>query len=98
MCQESMVQLAPKIHIMCDESNKWNMNLFIASEAERSEASSQSEDSLREASELLYRLYRETKQLNISKTKHFWHMVYGTKNVSFHPLNPFPTWTGPARP
>ena len=74
------------------------MRMLIASEAERSEASSQSEDSLREASELLYRLYRETKQLNISKTKHFWHMVYRTKNVSFHPLNPFPTWTGPARP
>ena len=43
-------------------------------------------------------VYGKTKQLNISKMKRFWHMVYRTKNVCFHPLNPFPAWTGPTRP
>ena len=43
-------------------------------------------------------VYGKTKQLNISKTKHVWNMVHITKNTCFHPLNPFPRWTGPARP
>ena len=73
------------------------MNHIIASEAERSEASSQSEDSLRKAREPSVGI-GEKKQAHISKTKHFWHVVYRTKNVCIHPLNPFPAWTGPARP
>ena len=58
-------------------------------------ASSQSDISIRECERAPVPVYRRTKQLNISKTKRFWHMVYRTKNVCFHPLNPFPTWTGP---
>ena len=43
-------------------------------------------------------LYREVKQLNISKTRHFWTMLHRRKNAYFHPLNPFPWWTGLTRP
>ena len=43
-------------------------------------------------------LYRGTKQLNISETKHFWNMVHIRKNVCFYPLNQYPWWTGPTRP
>ena len=61
-------------------------------------ASSQSEVSIRECERAPVPVYRQTKQLNISKTKRFWHMVYRTKNVGFHPLNPFPPWPDPTRP
>ena len=71
---------------------------IIASEAERSEVNSQSEDSLRESERAPVPVYGKTKQLNISKTKHIWNMVHITKNTCFHPLNPFPRWTGPTRP
>ena len=57
--------------------------------AKRSVASSQES--------LLWR-YGKKKQPHISETKHFRHMVHRRKNVCFHPLNPFPSWTGPARP
>ena len=61
-------------------------------------ASSQSEDSLRESERAPVPVYGKTKQLNISRTKHIWNMVHITKNTCFHPLNPFPRWTGPTRP
>ena len=49
---------------------KYLRERFIASEAEQSEASSQSKDSLRESERAPVPVYGKTKQLDISKTKH----------------------------
>ena len=57
---------------------------FIASEAKRRELAQGASCSGKGP------LYRGTKQLNISETKHFWNMVHIRKNVCFYPLNQYP--------
>jgi len=55
---------------------------FIASEAELA--------LLRKARELIVPVIEETKLAHISKTKHFRHMMYRTRNVYFHPYYRYP--------
>ena len=47
--------------------------------------------------ELLYR-YIGNKTIEYIENEAFLTMVYGIKNVSFHPLNPFPALICPTRP
>ena len=65
--------------------------IVIASAAERSGAQRS-----KLARELMWSI-RETECSRISKTKHFSNMLHRRKNVCFHPLNQYPSWTGPAR-
>ena len=46
--------------------------------------------SLRKARELSVEVIEETKLAHISKTKHFRHMMYRTRNDYFHPYYRYP--------
>ena len=64
-------------------------NRLIASEAKWASASQRSK---------LYLTNGYPEKNCISETKHFGHMVLGTKSVCFDPISRYMEWTGPTRP
>jgi len=62
---------------------------FIASEAKWASASARSK---------LYLTNGYLEKTCISETKHFGHMVLGTKSVCFDPISRYMEWTDPTRP
>ena len=64
-------------------------HIFIASEAKWASASARSK---------LFLTNGYLEKSCISATKHFGHMVMGTKSVCFDPIIRYMEWTGPTRP